>query len=676
MKSKLLKKFHDYFQKHQGSLKHFAIPDLWQRFGYHSDEASYTNTGEVITDPYHFFATLIHDVYLNNAPDTVASLSQHKGSNTTGEWLKDSIIYSSLIRTSSAWDHDRSGFLEERNRDGIRETGTFVKMLAILPFLKQMGVNALYLLPIMTFSKSHKKGDMGSPYGVQDFFKLDEALKDDLTGDDFTIEEEFRLLVEAAHALDMRVLIDIIPRTNAIDSHFIREHPDWFYWIKADQVGDYGPPHIQGIPSTTVPKRTYMEKVYQDKNTFKHIDMFDVDPKTKDPELYDKIKDEPNILSAVEKHYNLTIAPAFSDHINDAQPPWTDITFFRLYFDHPDVAKPYIKKNTPPYILFDSIKCNLYPGKKPNMELWNTIADIIPYYQRTFGIDGARIDMGHALPKELLDMILSKARDIDPDFGFIAEELDNKNAKDAKEKGYNMIIGNGFFAQPRVFDGQAKRFFYDAATLELPLFAAAETHDTPRIAAREGKETLAKTLAVLNLFTPNGVPFINSGQEIMETQAMNLGLDATPKEAKRLSHNDPFFGKLALFDKYQLHYTYEKRYVIPAIYNMILPIRNTIKEALFDKKALHTYESDNPFFVGLFYTTGKRITMIFGNLNPYYEEQANISIGHIRKRAKNTLKKGKLLFSTHEPPRAFTQFLSNDVIDIHLGPGEVKIVEL
>jgi len=676
MKKNLLKKFHEYFKKNEGRINHYAIPDLWQVWGYDNDSASLTTDGQVITDPDHFFKTLIEEVFLKDAPNTIASLSMQHNLNTSGDWLKDSAIYSSLIRTSSAWDHDRSGFLENSNRDGIKETGTFLKTLALLPFLKKMGINALYLLPIMTFSKSHKKGDMGSPYGVQDFFALDEALQDDLTKDAFTIDEEFRLLVEAAHSLDMRVLIDIIPRTNAIDSHFIKEHPEWFYWVKADQLNDYGPPYIEGIPSTTTPKEKYMKKVYENKNIYKHIDKFDFDPKTKDPELYEKIKDSDNLLDAIEKHYNLTVAPAFSDHINDAQPPWTDITFFRLFFDHPSVAKPYIKKDTPPYILFDSIKCNLYPGQKPNKELWKTIANIIPYYQKTFGIDGARIDMGHALPKDLLAMIIQNARAVDPDFGFIAEELDNANAQDAKDKGYNMIIGNGFFAQPRVFDGSAKKFFYQAADLELPLFAAPETHDTPRIAARDGKEALSKTLAVLNMFTPNGVPFINSGLEIFESQAMNLGLDSTPLEAKRLSYNDPFFGKLALFDRYQLHYTYELRYVIPAILNQVNPIREKLKPALFDRKKLHTYESDNPFFVGLIYMQGKKITMVFGNLNPFHVEQAHIDITPIRRKTKNTKTKGKLLFSTHEAPRLFAQFVSEDVIDIHLGPGEVKIVEL
>ena len=53
-----------------------------------------------------------------------------------------------------------------------------------------------------------------------------------------------------------------------------------------------------------------------------------------------------------------------------------------------------------------------------------------------------------------------------------------------------------------------------------------------------------------------------------------------------------------------------------------------------------------------------------------------IDISELRVASKNKEMKGKLLFSTHEGPREFTQFWDYDTLDIHLGPGEVKIVEL
>ena len=119
-----------------------------------------------------------------------------------------------MIRTSSSWDHDRSGQLESKNIYGLKETGTFVKTLALLPLLKKMGIDTLYLLPISQYSTKNKKGDLGSPYGVSNFFKLDPNLKDPMTGDELSVEKEFKALVEACHCQDIKVIIDLIPRTN------------------------------------------------------------------------------------------------------------------------------------------------------------------------------------------------------------------------------------------------------------------------------------------------------------------------------------------------------------------------------------------------------------------------------------------------------------------------------
>ncbi|MCK7485269.1 MAG: hypothetical protein MZU97_06700 [Bacillus subtilis] len=83
-------------------------------------------------------------------------------------------MYSTMIRAS-----DRLGprpflnSLDLTNFDDLKETGTFVKMLALLPLLRKMGVDVVYMLPISRFSLKDKKGELGSPYGVASFFDLD-----------------------------------------------------------------------------------------------------------------------------------------------------------------------------------------------------------------------------------------------------------------------------------------------------------------------------------------------------------------------------------------------------------------------------------------------------------------------------------------------------------------------
>ena len=60
-----------------------------------------------------------------------------------------------------------------------------------------------------------------------------------MTGDELSVEDEFKALVEACHCQDIKVIIDLIPRTNSVNSDLIAEHPDWFYWIEADQLDTY-----------------------------------------------------------------------------------------------------------------------------------------------------------------------------------------------------------------------------------------------------------------------------------------------------------------------------------------------------------------------------------------------------------------------------------------------------
>lgn len=669
----------------------YAVPDVWNCFDYAPNKFIRTTSNELLVDPYDFYASVIQDYILPNINQDYTyqtSLSTNhtlpKQGYRGGDWIKESVAYSTMIRVSAAWDHDRSGIVDRSNIYHMPETGSFVKMLALLPQLKKMGVNVVYMLPISKFSLKDKKGDLGSPYGVSSFTELDPNLKDPLVGDKLTLEEEFQAFVEACHILDMRVMIDIIPRTNSVDSELIREHPEWFYWIKASEYDLYKVPVVEGIEETTSPTIEFMEQVYQSEDTLRHINMFQYDPKTEDPKKWNTIKHETNLAEAIEQHFDLRVAPAFSDHINDPQPPWTDVTFFRMYLDPPKETTPFLDTPIrPPYILFDTIKSNMYHGEQPNLPLWEKLADIVPSYQRRFGIDGARIDMGHALPQKLLKMIMQKARENDPDFSFIAEELQPKLAKKAKDAGYNMIIGNGFVMEPRVWQGKLQEFMYQSIDLPIPTFACGETHDTPRLAARDGGETLSKLLTILNMFMPNGVPFINSGQEVYERQPMNTGLDARPNELQMLEASDPYYEKLALFDLYQFHYTNPRRWQLPDMLDAVKPIRQKYLKLLTSKKAFIPlfahYENKN--FIGFSYfkktKTGKQNTLlILGNADSNYEHYLKVDIRNLRLASSNQQMEGRLLFSTHEAPRPFEQFIDHNTLDIHLGPGEVKIIEL
>jgi starch synthase (maltosyl-transferring) len=674
----------------QGNIN-YVVPDLWNAWDYDGSEMRKLPSGELLVNPYRFYASVIGKAILaNRNPDKNynQSLSRAFPVKTDkkyygGDWVRKAVLYSTMIRTSTTWDHDRSYSLDVANFDAMKETGTFVKTLALLPFLKKIGVDTVYMLPISKFSLKDKKGELGSPYGVASFFDLDPNLKDPMTGKLMTVEEEFQAFVEACHILSMRVIIDIIPRTNAVENDLIKDHPDWFYWIKASEIKNYKVPYVDGLETTLAPEAQYMPQVYASKDVLRHIGMFQSDPRRQNEKLWNAIvTDHPgDVVGEVEKQFDLKIAPAFSDHINDVQPPWTDVTFFRLYMDMPkDNVKYLADPDIPPYILFDTIKANMYPGNVPNLELWNTLSGIIPFYQTHYGIDGARIDMGHALPKDLLKMIIDNAKANDKDFAFIAEEMDVDNAPKAKELGYNIIIGNGFWMEPRIFEKKMHKFVYGAKDIALPMFACAETHDTARIAGREGGRILARMTTVFNMFLPNLVPFLNSGQEVYETQPMNTGVDCTEKDKFNLPKDDLCYGKLALFDKYAIHYLNNNRWELADHLDGVKHIRaRWINELtnLDNFVPLYFSEFDTPA-IGLGYynkATGKCL-LVFANTNFYGDVNGTAQLRTLRDKSKNEARTGNLVYSTYEMGHEFHSFSPEGSAWLHLGPGEVKIIEL
>jgi starch synthase (maltosyl-transferring) len=291
-------------------------------------------------------------------------------------------------------------------------------------------------------------------------------------------------------------------------------------------------------------------------------------------------------LREIGKTFGVVTPPGFSDVVNDVQPPWSDVTYLRLFEDHPVAAIPHLRdaKNQPPYVLHDTAKASMYGGKKPQRKLWDRLASILPFYQK-FGVDGARVDMAHALPAKLEAMILEHPRKRDPDFCLLAEQLGTENHASAHRGGYNIIIGPCWWLQPRGHEGKMHDFVRDIPKLKVPVMAAAETPDTPRAITRHGKRKYAMQSVVVDCFLPNAVPMINGGIEVLERQPMNLGLDAKPKDRYALPKSDPLYGKLAFFDRFALHWNNPGGKAMTALIGKTTAIRSQYLDALANPRA-------------------------------------------------------------------------------------------
>ena len=129
---------------------------------------------------------------------------------TSPEWLKTASIY-------------------QINTRQFTPEGTFLAATQQLPRLKALGVKVLWLMPIHPIGEQNRKGLLGSPYSIKDYFDVSAELG---TLDDF------KQFVDQAHQLGLYVILDWVANHTAWDNDMRLNNPDWY--VK-DHKGDFTP---------------------------------------------------------------------------------------------------------------------------------------------------------------------------------------------------------------------------------------------------------------------------------------------------------------------------------------------------------------------------------------------------------------------------------------------------
>ena len=123
--------------------------------------------------------------------------------------------------------------------------GNFADVAADLPRLRELGVDYIWFMPIHPIGQVNRKGGLGCPYSIRDYREVNP---------EYGSKEEFRQLCQYAHALGLKVMIDVVYNHTAHDSNLIEQHPEWYHQDE------------NGRPVTTVPEWwDVIDLVYDDK---------------------------------------------------------------------------------------------------------------------------------------------------------------------------------------------------------------------------------------------------------------------------------------------------------------------------------------------------------------------------------------------------------------------------
>ncbi|AHC16151.1 alpha-amylase family glycosyl hydrolase [Salinispira pacifica] len=127
------------------------------------------------------------------------------------EWIQEGLVYELFVRD----------FTPE---------GTFRAVIPRLEEIRELGVETIWLMPIHPIGQEERKGRLGSPYSIRDYYAVDPA---------YGSGEDFQALVDAVHGLNMHIIIDLVVNHTAWDHPWVEEHPEWY---TRDADGNMVPP--------------------------------------------------------------------------------------------------------------------------------------------------------------------------------------------------------------------------------------------------------------------------------------------------------------------------------------------------------------------------------------------------------------------------------------------------
>jgi glycosidase len=115
------------------------------------------------------------------------------------------------------WAHTTN--IYEVNIRQYTQDGTFAAFASAMPRLKDMGVQTLWFMPVTPIAKKNRKGSLGSYYACSDYITINP---------EFGSLDDFKSLVNEAHSLGFKVIIDWVANHTGWDHVWTRSNPAYF----------------------------------------------------------------------------------------------------------------------------------------------------------------------------------------------------------------------------------------------------------------------------------------------------------------------------------------------------------------------------------------------------------------------------------------------------------------
>lgn len=121
------------------------------------------------------------------------------------------------VTTHPQWAYEST--IYELNTRQLTPEGTFAAAEAVLPTLRENGIDILWIMPCQPIGKLTRKGTLGSYYSIIDYCQINP---------EFGTREDFEHFLQTAHDLGFKVILDWVANHTAPDSEWTKNE-GWHY---------------------------------------------------------------------------------------------------------------------------------------------------------------------------------------------------------------------------------------------------------------------------------------------------------------------------------------------------------------------------------------------------------------------------------------------------------------